>query len=73
MAVTNEGVEVATFDHDANGNILHHEDSKGTKAEFGSDEMNRLVTSTSFVSSVVSNEYDLIGNRTNIVKGAIQD
>ncbi len=52
MAVTNEGVEVATFDPDPNGNRVSHRGTENTEIFFGYDEMNRLVTSISFVSSV---------------------
>ncbi|QBG48242.1 RHS repeat protein [Verrucomicrobia bacterium S94] len=68
-AITNQGVEVAAFDHDANGNIIEHA-SPHASCTFGYDEMNRLVFSTQLcasVCSVVENQYDLNGNRTNIV------
>ncbi len=59
----------ATFDYDLNGNLVE-QTFQSAQTQFRYDEMNRLSSSTTFVSLVsfvVENLYDLSGNRTNIV------
>ncbi len=69
VAVTNDGVEVATFDHDNNGNTLLASDSD-TSVSFGYNAINQLTASTQTVNGVtteVGYGFDLNGNRSNIV------
>ncbi len=67
--VVHEGVQKAAFKHDPNGNLVE-QTLLSAQTQLGYDEMNRLTASTQSVysvSSVVQNQYDLNGNRTNIV------
>jgi len=68
VAITNEGVEVATFDHDNNGNLVE-QTFQSAHSTFGYDGMNLMVASTQTVgstTSIVGYQHDLNGNRTHV-------
>ncbi len=72
--IVHESTWQASFGYDDSGNLISQAFAGVTASApatvtFGYDEMNRLTTSTQSVysvSSVVQNQYDLNGNRTNI-------
>jgi len=69
--VVHESVQKASYKYDPNGNLVE-QTSLSAQIQLGYDEMNRMVASTSTISTVstaltVGFAYDLNGNRTNIV------
>ncbi len=67
--IVHESEWKASFEYDASGNNVEHV-SPLASVSFGYDEMNRQISSIALCDSetfVVSNFYDLNGNRTNIV------